>query len=270
MGFGLGIAPKLRPSFMCLRGIFVRARCAVDQTLGRPAVLHVTHWKAGSQWIHRILRECCPGRCLPPDANNEHVNRFPIRASLIYPTVYATRERLDQLMPPCPVRRFVVIRDLRDAIVSWYFSVNCNHPTMPSIVQRRAALQSLSEEDGLCSTIQEGQPIADIIRSWLGAEDPLIRYEDLLCDDEAILTKVLIDHCRLPVERAWLAKVVRDSRFEKLSGGRQRGQEDIAAPKRKGVVGDWRNHFTDRVKDTFKRQFGDLLVAAGYERGDNW
>jgi hypothetical protein len=27
-----------------------------------PAIFHVTHWKAGSQWVKRILRECFSNR----------------------------------------------------------------------------------------------------------------------------------------------------------------------------------------------------------------
>ena len=264
MGFGLGIAPKLRRSMF-------HAQCVVDKVLGRPAILHVTHWKAGSQWIRRILEGCCRDKVMAPKANLEHVTATPLRAGLIYPTVYATRERLQQLTFPCPVRRFVVIRDLRDALVSLYFSWRYSHPLMPGIGQHRAELQTMSLEDGLCSLIQNGgAPMADIIRSWLGADDPLIRYEDLLCDDVAILTKVLIDHCQMPVQRARLAQVIRDCRFEKLSGGRQRGQEVVTAAKRKGVAGDWRNHFTERVKDIFKQHHGDLLIAAGYERDHDW
>jgi len=36
------------------------------------------------------------------------------------------------------------------------------------------------------------------------------------------------------------------------------------------VAGDWRNHFTPRVKQTFLEHNGDLLIAAGYERDHNW
>jgi lipopolysaccharide transport system ATP-binding protein len=98
----------------------------------------------------------------------------------------------------------------------------------------------------------------------------LLRYEDLLANDEQLLTPVLLDHCRLPISRERLVESIRANRFEKLARGRQRGQEDVAAHERKGIAGDWRNHFTDRVKDEFKRRFADILIAAGYEKDDRW
>ena len=39
---------------------------------------------------------------------------------------------------------------------------------------------------------------------------------------------------------------------------------------RKGVSGDWRNYFTDRIAKAVKQWYGSLLVAAGYEKGFNW
>lgn len=39
---------------------------------------------------------------------------------------------------------------------------------------------------------------------------------------------------------------------------------------RKGMIGDWKNHFTDDHKQAFKEQAGDQLIELGYERDDNW
>jgi hypothetical protein len=58
--------------------------------------------------------------------------------------------------------------------------------------------------------------------------------------------------------------------FEQLSGGRTRGQEDPTAEWRKGVSGDWKNHFTNEDKQQFKSIAGELLVELGYEQGTDW
>jgi lipopolysaccharide transport system ATP-binding protein len=200
-----------------------------------------------------------------------HLLAGPIRRSMIYPTVYATREQLAQCSFPVPVRRFVVIRDLRDALVSLYFSLKVSHDDQAAIVKsKRTVLQTLDKEEGLMHLLEPHESGAAIIRSWIGTEDPLLRYEDLLANDEQLLTPVLLDHCRLPISRERLVESIRANRFEKLARGRQRGQEDVAAHERKGIAGDWRNHFTDRVKDEFKRRFADILIAAGYEKDDRW
>ena len=51
--------------------------------------------------------------------------------------------------------------------------------------------------------------------------------------------------------------------FEKLAQGRERGQEDPTSFFRKGVVGDWKNVFTDKDKQLFKEEAGDLLIELG-------
>jgi hypothetical protein len=39
---------------------------------------------------------------------------------------------------------------------------------------------------------------------------------------------------------------------------------------RKGMIGDWRNHFTAEHKAAFKRQAGELLLELGYEDDLSW
>lgn len=39
---------------------------------------------------------------------------------------------------------------------------------------------------------------------------------------------------------------------------------------RKGIIGDWKNHFKDYHKDLFKEIAGDLLIKEGYEKDLNW
>jgi lipopolysaccharide transport system ATP-binding protein len=55
-----------------------------------------------------------------------------------------------------------------------------------------------------------------------------------------------------------------------MQAGRKPGNEDTQAHERKGIAGDWRNYFTDRVSTEFKRCYGSLLVATGYEKGFSW
>ena len=103
-----------------------------------------------------------------------------------------------------------------------------------------------------------------------GSGEPLIRYEDLLGHDLDILERVLLGECQLPVSRERLREVILSSRFERLTKGRERGQEDLMAHARKGIAGDWRNYFSDRVKQSFKTRYGGLLVATGYEQDLSW
>ena len=65
-------------------------------------------------------------------------------------------------------------------------------------------------------------------------------------------------------------KCVEAASFEQLSGGRSKGEEDSSSFYRKGVAGDWRNHFTEEDRRVFKEEAGELLIRLGYERDLDW
>ncbi|HTW95917.1 MAG TPA: sulfotransferase domain-containing protein, partial [Tepidisphaeraceae bacterium] len=244
-----------------------RAEPATDA----PAVFHITHWKAGSQWIYRILKACDPDRVVAPEVFEAKM-AWGAQAGKIYPTVYLNRYDFLRLRKPGNWRHFVVIRDLRDTLVSAYFSMKISHPLITQELPRlRTALNSMSEEEGMLYLMDEWLlPSARIQQSWLEADEPFIRYEDLLDHDAEILETVLLDRCGLAISRGRLREVIEESRFERITGGRRRGNEDITAHERKGIWGDWKNHFTSRMKRVFKVRFGSLLIAAGYEQDLNW
>lgn len=73
---------------------------------------------------------------------------------------------------------------------------------------------------------------------------------------------------RIPAEK--LLGIVFDNRFEKLSGGRKKGEGDVKSHFRKGIAGDWRNHFTPKLERIFKERHGELLVQLGCEAGLDW
>jgi len=98
-----------------------------DAAEAPPTVFHITHWKAGSQWIHKILRECWPNRIVEPQLYEAQVRHYAIQRGYIYPTVYLSKQDFDDAAVPPDAKRFVVIRDLRDTLVSGYFSFKYSH-----------------------------------------------------------------------------------------------------------------------------------------------
>ena len=58
--------------------------------------------------------------------------------------------------------------------------------------------------------------------------------------------------------------------FRRLAGGRARGSEDTNSHYRKGVPGDWANHFAPAHKTYFKERYGDLLIKLDYEDNYDW
>jgi lipopolysaccharide transport system ATP-binding protein len=166
----------------------------------------------------------------------------------------------------------VVIRDLRDTLISLYFSAKHSHPLIVDrLTQIRSFLTSSNEEDGLIYLLSEAicQYSARIQASWIGAQDVLLLlYENILGNEYAFFEQ-LTEYCQIDVSRERLQYIVRSNMFESATG-RKRGDQDVNAHLRKGIVGDWRNHFTERIKTEFKKQYGKLLIDTGYEKDFNW
>jgi hypothetical protein len=103
----------------------------------------------------------------------------------------------------------------------------------------------------------------------LGPNYTEVHYEDLLerpNEEVGRLARFLgADTSEKAVQQA-----VGSASFEKLSKGRERGQEDTSSFYRKGVAGDWNNYFTERDKEIYKEEAGKLLIRLGYERDLNW
>jgi hypothetical protein len=59
-------------------------------------------------------------------------------------------------------------------------------------------------------------------------------------------------------------------KLNRIQTGRHRGEEDITSFLRKGIEGDWKNHFSEAHKQKFKEIAGDLLIELGYERDYRW
>ncbi len=248
-----------------------RRSLVLDRALGRPTVFHVTHWKAGSQWVKALLNGLAYRRVMPNLPHQEQLFKQPLLRGAIYAASYVSRPRFESLDVPADHRAFVVIRDLRDALVSYYFSMRYSHPLITDYVrQRRQDLQGVAAEEGLLRLLSGPLThFAKIQRSWLDTGVEILRYEDLLGDTAAGLRR-MARIAELPVSERRIRAVVRLNAFERMSGGRRRGQENPHSFFRKGVAGDWRAHFTPAITRAFKERYGELLVQTGYETDLDW
>lgn len=236
----------------------------LEQTEVRPFVF-CSHAKAGSTWIDKILRSLF---------RKENVlrgfdpHKLTFTTPMIYSAVFLPKEELLQFRELAAMPRFVVIRDLRDTLVSYYFSVLKSHPLDAAgrIASARQSLQTLSKEDGLSSIIDSFLPRAAAIqRSWLRQreEELVFRYEDLLADDVAILSRLFIEQLQLPVDRARVEAAVIANRFENTFK-RKLGETDPHSHGRQGMPGDWKNHLSPKLVHEVETRFGDVLAQGGY------
>ena len=186
--------------------------------------------------------------------------------------MFLTREKflLHPELQDC--RRFIVIRDLRDTLVSLYFSIKLSHPhdAQGRAPRHRTELQEIGLEEGLLHLLANELPGAAAMQSsWLGHDDIFLRYEELLADGFPILRELLLDRFALPVSEAVLARAYRRTHFERVYK-RKLGEEDVNSHGRKGAPGDWVNHFTPVVRRRFAEMFGALLIGTGYEKDNTW
>jgi hypothetical protein len=127
----------------------------------------------------------------------------------------------------------------------------------------------------------EGQPFdfAEGVRAWRqdmeahlsqAERGPVFAcaYERLL-EDGAQVVRELFQFLDLPDDPALIDDLLERSSF-RFYTGRERGKEDRKRFYRKGIAGDWKNHFSDEDKRSFKKLAGDMLIRLGYEKDLDW
>lgn len=205
------------------------------------------------------------------------------------------------------IKGFHVVRDPRDMCVSAYFSHLHSHPTedWPELVGHRQKLEQLSEDEGLLAEIEFRRLHFDQMNSWDYSLDNILelRMEDLTAwpyegmleifeflgaidhGDDALSIMTLIKErsihhlgkrlgvgsvARDKISPVELLAIVYDNRFEKKAGKRKKGVENARHHYRKGVAGDWVNHFKKEHVELFKANYNDLLLKLGYEEDEDW
>lgn len=190
-----------------------------------------------------------------------------------------TAETMEEIAGIYPEAKVIhIIRDGRDAVVSAaHHSRNFGKARKGARSTDPGKLQLAGE------SIFAGNSLKRMAAEWsrrvgkavqdgpalLGESYAEVRYEDLLGRPEAEVGRILrllgADDGGETVKRC-----VEAASFERLSGGRARGEEDSSSFFRKGVAGDWRSFFTEEDRRIFKQEAGDLLIELGYERDDRW
>ncbi|MBW2107278.1 MAG: sulfotransferase domain-containing protein [Deltaproteobacteria bacterium] len=91
-----------------------------------------------------------------------------------------------------------------------------------------------------------------------------IRYEDLH-EKPGHVIRNLLEFLGVNASETFVELCRLAGGFERVSGGRHRGQEDGRSFFRKGITGDWRNHFDESCSNAFAKHGEGLLRQLGYE-----
>jgi hypothetical protein len=194
-------------------------------------------------------------------------------------------------------RGFHVIRDPRDIVVSAYFSHLNSHPidVWPELVEHRAELRTVSKEKGLLLEMDFCEKWFEHLYKWdYSLPNVLeVKYEELIQKPEhrfieifqflgcmareatpfSILNRGMNKIHKLifgrqdanTISRQALLDIVCRNRFSKKAGGREPGEVDTHSHYRKGVAGDWVNHFTREHVAYFRSQYNHVLLKCGYD-----
>lgn len=166
---------------------------------------------------------------------------------------------LDRIKLLFPEAKFVFIcRDGRDIAVSGWYHLKRQHgedmaDPLPAYAKRIAEIWRSDYEKAVA--FSERYP-DDCIQ---------VRYEDLHREPVPELARVF-NFLGLDSLTELVIKCVQACHFDKLAGGRERGQENLQSHFRKGIIGDWRNHFDHDTWTIFDAEAGALLEKLGYQR----
>ena len=191
-------------------------------------------------------------------------------------------ETIEEISAIYPEARVVhIIRDGRDAAVSalhhsWNFGKKGKNDEVSA--KREAYREDPDRMLNSGESVFAGNSLARMAAEWaarvgrtvedgpalLGENYAEVRYEDLLARPEAEVRR-LLEFLGADADDETVRRCVNAASFEKLSRGRERGEEDPSSFFRKGVAGDWRNTFTEQDRRVFEQAAGDLLAQLGYE-----
>ncbi|MGH9890429.1 MAG: sulfotransferase domain-containing protein [bacterium] len=248
-------------------------------------IFHCCVWKTGSRWIRRVLGDRRTFRYsglrtfsyhdeLPGGADYRPLNQrgferpFPQRT--IVSPLYVDFENYGGFPKPDLSRAFFVMRDPRDVLVSWYFSISHSHPSVGVVEGVREVLATKSLTDGLlyCIDALEEKGLFPALRSWASAPTgyavKLVRFEELVGRNNFQVVKDLLIHCDIRMNDDVLRELLGQYSFERMSGGRKPGEEERDSNYRKGTPGDWKNYFDPVIDTRFSEVTGDLVDLLGY------
>ena len=171
----------------------------------------------------------------------------------------------------------LVFRDGRDVMVSMYhhylfpnelgnglavkrtlrFFSDCDVQDMSSNLPRFMELAFLNR-------IGPGFSWPDFVESWSSKGYTQVRYEDLRQRPESELTRLCVELGGVHPDPEKINEIVARFSFESQSG-RKPGEEQRGSFMRKGLVGDWRNHFSPEAHSIFEHFAGEALVELGYQ-----
>jgi hypothetical protein len=172
-------------------------------------------------------------------------------------------------------RTIVIMRDPRDVAVSEAFYIT---RLERHFFHDRFISEFSSMEERIMATIR-GLPATPTSRGLGSIDSRITRYREWFDKENVYACRFenLIgpngggtEHAQLEEIAAIAAHIDRPMTLQQTAALAKKTWSTDSSTFRKGQIGDWRNHFSDALRDAFKEVAGHHLIALGYETGSDW
>lgn len=225
--------------------------------------------KCGGSWIKNMIQMYIGGE-------PHYADKLVRRRSIVH---------LHRLYDRRYLKPIVVFRDPRDVYVSYYFyeralqrqgvklAISKSITMNPSGASRSEFADYL--EIKLTENTDPYFGYGEFVNSWKDKLDVCyVKYENFLDMPLKELEKA-ITFLGYDFDERIAIETIEFNSFKnvtqrKFGKSRSPGQEDPGSFQRKGVSGDWINHFSEKSCLLLDQYLGDVLLSLGYEAGKDW
>lgn len=252
-----------------IRGIFY---INVSST---PENLYIlTMQKSGSQWIKQVLND----RRIKKKTNlylypqhryewNEFHEKFP--RGVFVPGLYMSYDLYEEIKKPTNHKTLCIMRDPRDIVVSWYFSMLKTHGLMGKVHKYRTELNNLDIDDGLHYCIDQLSIKLMAMRTWINNQHDskiiIIKFEDLT-SSPILKFEELFNFLNINFDKNELDTIISDYSKEEMRKKDLEKRKDKTSSHYREKSSSHASYFKKEHYDHFYEVTGNLVEVLGYER----
>jgi len=253
--------------------VSLKSKIKISNNTNVDNIYHATIQKTASQWVKAIFSDNRIKKITGLETFPQHryewddfYKKFP--KYTFVPGLYISYQLYEEINKPNEYRTFYIIRDPRNLVVSWYYSMLETHGLMGKVPKHRNNLKSLSFEEGITYCIKALHLKFSFMRSWIyNQEDPnvlIVKFEDLTKEPLETYNEIF-KHCEYEIPTQTLKDVLDNYSKEKMRKKDLKQREDNKSHYRKKKT-DWREVFTEEHLDLFYKQTGNLVELLGYDK----
>lgn len=249
-------------------------------------IFHCCVHKTGSQWFRNLFSEpsfykycglasfvyyrSWPNRQDPRPILQRSFNK-PFPQNTIISPLYIDYKNFKNIPKPENSKAFFIVRDPRNLVTSWFYSVKYTHSTIGKIGEYREELLKLNDEKGLIFAINQMQEIGifSALDSWANAETDntrvkIVKFEDIFGPNQLTHCQELLSFCDIQVPQETLVQLLEKYSFQRLKS-KAKNRKNKYGHYRRGVSSEWKEMFSANVEAEFQTITKDLSHKLGYK-----